>query len=444
MQLAALGLLLAAVMLGALALHIPGSDTVGSHERANVFVGVLAMGVGIYLVAVKLVLRGPMPPAAFWVVLGVALLLRAALLPSLPFLSSDVYRYVWDGQVQGAGVNPYLHVPADPTLRALRDPAVYPFINRAEYAPTIYPPAAQMVFAFVGRITSTVTGMKTAMLAFELVAVLCLLRLLKLAELPRERILIFLWNPLVLWSFACDGHVDAVSIALLALALLARVRYRDGLAGGILAAAMLIKFLPVVVAPAFARGRPLWRPALVGAIVLILLYLPYLSAGWRVMGFLPAYGNEEGYDDGSGYWLLAGLAHLGPLPPAAGKIYAVCAIVAYAGIALWIARGRAVSGTADVIALCRDVAILAAFATAAANPHYAWYYAWLSLPCVLAPTAPVVWLSAAPVLFYVDPFNERFFWPGLVFGPAVLLALRSVRRTALTSLPSHEFAPEGS
>ena len=35
-----------------------------------------------------------------------------------PFLSSDIYRYVWDGRVQAAGINPYAYVPADAALAA--------------------------------------------------------------------------------------------------------------------------------------------------------------------------------------------------------------------------------------------------------------------------------------------------------------------------------------
>ena len=423
--LAALGTLLAALLVGALALHVPGADTVGSTARANAFVGVLALSVTVYLVAVRLVLRAPLPPAALWIVLAVAVLVRAALLPSLPFLSSDIYRYVWDGQVQAAGINPYRYVPADPALVPLRDPAVYPLVNRAEYARTIYPPAAQAVFALVGQLSATVTGMKAAMLACEAVAVVCLLHLLAGAGLPRERILIYAWNPLAVASFAIDGHVDAIAIGLLAVALLARARHRDGLAGALLAGAALVKFLPVVVAPAFVRGGRLWRPALVGAAVILALYMPYLSAGWNVLGFLPAYGGEEGFDGSGGFWLLAGLSHLVALPPSAGRVYALCAALGLAALALRIARGRPADPAPDVVALCRDTAILAACATAAANPHYAWYYAWLALPCVVAPLASVIWLSAAPVLFYVDPFNERFFWPALVFVPALALALRT-------------------
>lgn len=427
--LAGLGLLLVLTLSGALMLHVPGADTVGSHERANVFVGVLALSVAAYLVAVRLVLRAALPRAAFWVVLAIAVAMRAILLPSLPFLSSDIYRYVWDGQVQAAGINPYLHLPADPILAQLRDPAVFPLINRADYALTIYPPAAQMVFALVGRITPTVLGMKVAMLGFEVLAVLCLLGLLSIARLPRDRILIYAWNPLALWSFACDGHVDAIAVGLVALALLLRALGREGRAGIALAAAVLVKILPVALAPAFLRGGRFWRPALAGSAAIVLLYLPYLSAGSTVLGFLPAYGDEEGYRSGAGFWLLAGLSHLVTLPPFAGRLYLACAIVGLAALAVAIARRPAPTGqSCAAIALCRDAGLLAAWTTAAANPHYAWYYAWLAVPAVVAPSPALIWLSAAPVLFYVDPFDERFFWPSLVFVPALALALRGWRR----------------
>jgi alpha-1,6-mannosyltransferase len=421
-----LGIALTLVTLAALAIHVPGADTVGTPQRANVFVAVLVVALALYLSAVALVLRHSFSSRAFWIVIVGAVVMRAALLPALPFLSSDIYRYVWDGQVQRAGINPYRYIPADPALAALRDEDVYPLINRKDYAHTIYPPAAEIVFAAVGQVTKTIIGMKAAMLAFETIAMLCLVRLLAIAGLPRERILIYAWNPLALWSFACDGHVDAISIGLLALALLARARHRDGIGGALLAAATLVKFLPVVVAPAFVRGGRLWRPALVGLMVIVLLYVPYLSIGRDVLGFLSSYGGEEGYETGDGYWLLAGFAHLATLPTWAGRVYTICVAVGLGALALRIARRRRGPAENDTIMLCRDAAILAACATAAVNPHYAWYYPWLALPSVIAPMPAIIWLSAAPVLFYIDPFNDRFIWPSLVFIPLIALTLHTL------------------
>ncbi len=332
-------------------------------------------------------------------ILGIAVLMRAVLLPAPPFLSSDIYRYVWDGQVQAAGINPYRYIPADPALERLRDPVVYPLINRKDYARTIYPPAAQLVFAAVGQVSRGVTGMKLAMLGFETLGMLAMLAVLRGAGLPAARILIYAWNPLALWSFACDGHVDAMAVGLLGVALLARTRVRYELAGALLGAATLVKVLPVAVAPAFVRGGRLWRPMLVGTAVIAILYLPYLAAGSSLFGFAGGYGSEEGYDTGAGYWLLAGLGHLGLSTQGLLRTYLICAGLTLAALALRIAFGRDRAPASDAVALCRDAGLLAALTTCAASPHYAWYYPWLALPAVVAPAPALIWLGAAPILF---------------------------------------------
>ena len=78
---------------------------------------------------------------------SMAVAMRAITFAAPPLLSSDMYRYVWDGRVQLAGINPYRYLPDAPELAFLRDAAVFPHINRADYAPTIYPPAAEMLYA---------------------------------------------------------------------------------------------------------------------------------------------------------------------------------------------------------------------------------------------------------------------------------------------------------
>src|SRR5690348_15336336 len=55
------------------------------------------------------------------VILAVGVLSRVMLLPALPTLSTDAYRYVWDARVASAGIDPYLHEPVAPEVDALRD-----------------------------------------------------------------------------------------------------------------------------------------------------------------------------------------------------------------------------------------------------------------------------------------------------------------------------------
>src|SRR5205085_8955923 len=133
-------------------------------------------------------------------------------------------RYVWDGRVQAAGINPYRYVPADPALAFLRDQDIFPHINRADYAPTAYPPAAQAIFFLATRIQETGTAIKLVVTGFEAVTIAAILALLRCDGLPPERVLIYAWHPLPIWEFAGAGHIDAAAIAFLCLALFAAMR----------------------------------------------------------------------------------------------------------------------------------------------------------------------------------------------------------------------------
>ena len=399
-------------------------------DNRNMFAAALLIAVAVYFAAARVSLAGPLPARALHLVLSIALALRLLVLLAPPLLSGDVFRYVWDGRVQAAGINPYEHVPADPALAFLRDAEIYPNINRADYAPTIYPPTAQLIFAAVGRISSAVPAVRTAMLGFEILAVLCLLRLLAIARLPPERVLIYAWNPLAVWEFAGNGHVDAAAIGLLAAALLLRTLRRDSLAGLVLGAAVLVKFLPLAVAPAFWRARAGWRTAAGCALAIAGLYGLYIGAGAKVLGFLPGYRAEEGQVDGSGIWLLSGLHRLTELPPAAATIYFALAAAALLALAAWAAfRPRPpAESPADAVRVCGDAALLAAALTVVISPHYAWYYVWLALPAVVAPYRAAIWLSAAPALLYLDYLDYAFTRPALFFVPALLLLLADLRR----------------
>src|SRR5579872_3357695 len=203
------------------------------------FIVLMLVQGAVYLVAVGLSWRGGFSGRALAAMLAVAALIRLGILLAPPYLSDDVNRYVWDGRVEGAGINPYRYVPVDPHLAALRDDTIFPNVNRSTYAPTIYPPVAEAIFLVATRVSESVTWMKATMVGFELASVALLLRLLLLLNLPRERILIYAWHPLALWEFAGSGHIDAAVIAFVALALWARKRELAWLTGGALAAAAL-------------------------------------------------------------------------------------------------------------------------------------------------------------------------------------------------------------
>ena len=417
-----LGLLITALLLTAPFIHLKGSPWAGTLLRKDIVVGLIGGACVAYLGAVAFVLRVQLPSQAVWIVFGVALVARAGLVAVPPFMSSDVYRYVWDGHVQAAGVNPYLYVPNDPALARLRDGVIFPNINRLDYAHTIYPPAAELVFLAAGRVDYSLVATKLALLLIEAAGMLAVWRVLVVAGMPPARLLIYAWNPLAIWSFAADGHVDAAVVGFLGLALLARAVGRQGLTGGLLAGAILVKLLPVAVAPALWR-RWGWRLPAACAMVIAGLYGCYIGAGWQVLGFLPSYTSEEGLSQGSGFWLLSVLGRLVLVPHVASAVYvAVCALgLAAAALSMGFGQ-RLASGGAEIQLVCANAAILSAGTMVAMSPHYPWYYPWTALFACLAPWRSVVFLSCAAVILYCDPYHTTILFPSLLFVPTLVLA----------------------
>jgi alpha-1,6-mannosyltransferase len=325
------------------------------------------------------------------VIIGLGLVMRLMLV-WLPADSTDIYRYVWDGRVQNAGVNPYSLVPADPALTALRDSVIYPNINRADYARTIYPPAAEMFFLVVTRVTESVVGMKVAMVSVETIGILVMLSLLRRWKQPLNRILLYIWHPLPVREFAGSGHIDVLAMTLMLLAILAAERKSPWLAGLALAAGSLVKYLPVVIAPAIWRR---WDARMTLGFLLSvgLLYLPYLGAGSKVFGFLPGYFDEEGLRAGSGIYLLSLISEITVLPPWTSTAYFSVGAALLLAIGLHSAR-RPDSNSFDL----RAAALLYTMFLIVVSPHYAWYFTSLVPFVCLLPSASLIWLTAAAPL----------------------------------------------
>jgi len=409
------------VILGCLLLLL---NRVGLHlQRQNNlpwFVGtVLAQGVA-YLVGVRLVLTGTKASGVLPAVLLLAALLRISILFAPPYLSDDIYRYVWDGRVQAAGINPYRFVPDSSELGWLRDGRIYPRINRSDYAPTIYPPVAQAIFLAATRASESITWMKAVMVGFEALAVFMLVRLLVSLGLPAERVLIYAWNPLTIWEFAGSGHIDAAAIAFLVLALWARRRNLPALAGITLACATLTKFYPAAIFPALYR-RWDWKMPAGFAATIILGYLPYAKVGLRVLGFLPGYIEEEGLKSGERFYLWTLLQKARPVSWFDGVWYVALLALVLLAVAAWL-MVRTQRGEGDFLL---QATVLAALPSVLFSPHYPWYFAWVLPLLVFVPYLPMLFLTVAAFILYESRLQETpeslFRYNTLLYLPFVVL-----------------------
>jgi alpha-1,6-mannosyltransferase len=373
----------------------------------------------IYLLAAWIVTRARSSNSTLLIVIAFAVLFRVSILFTPPYLSDDIYRYIWDGRVQAAGINPYRYIPAAPELAQLRDDTIYPKINRRDYAHTIYPPVAQFVFLLTTRISESVVWMKVTMLIFEMVAIWAIASLLNLLGRPRQLVLLYAWHPLCVWEFAGSGHVDAIAIAFIALAFLAWQKRSDLGAGVLLACATLVKLFPVVLVPAMLkRGR--WTIAPIFVATIIVGYLAYLKVGpTAVLGSVPVYTKEMGVITGQQFYALSLVRKLfgWELPSIA---YMIATVVVMTALAFWVLSQE----TEDYL---KHAMVLATAATVLFAPHFSWYFCWLVFFLCFTPRLAVFYLTIANLFLYAtwlgDSPDEMFVINSVIYLPALLIAL---------------------
>ena len=374
----------------------------------NAFIA-LSIAAGLMtIVATRLAERMP-PDRALWLIFGVGIGLRAYVLLFDPLLSSDIYRYVWDGRVQAAGINPYRYVPSDEALAFLRDGEIFVHINRAATAVTIYPPVAQFFFFIVTRIGESVTVMRLALLGCEAVTVILIMLLLSRMNGPVTRVVAYLWHPLPLWEIANSGHVDALMIALMLLGLWIALTGRALRGAVVIAFSMLVK---PYVAPVLAA---IWRPwdlkvPLVVVAAIAFCYLPYLSVGWGVLGFLTkGYLGEEGISAGNDLWLLS-LWRL-----VFGKHQGdVIAYVALAALVLLFKGFRmACNSRRSTAATVADINRLLLLMLLWLSPNYPWYFLIIT-PFAALCGSPAAWVVSIGALFLSEQLDWDFYIPRIV------------------------------
>ena len=124
-----------------------------------------------YALALRSVLR-PHPtssPVVVRTVLILSVVFRAGLLFASPVLSDDLYRYLWDGRILLSGENPYRYPPRSEELRGLRDD-VYERLGHREIR-TIYPPAAQAIFAAGSVFGAGAVGLKALLILADIIGI---------------------------------------------------------------------------------------------------------------------------------------------------------------------------------------------------------------------------------------------------------------------------------
>lgn len=285
--------------------------------RTLIFLGTASLA---WLAGLRAVLASTVRPGfVLGIVLAGAVLLRGIPLDCPPPLETDFHRYHWDGAVTASGLNPFQFAPIEVSnfilgknrelyaprelerLRTLAglaaEPALADHFRRINHPaiPTIYPPAAQLLFAVSHRLSPGGTTTLKALVALIDLAVLWLLvRLLGLLGRDRRWAVGYAWCPLIVKEVAATGHFDSMAVAGVLAALLCLAGPAGGgagaRAGAWLGVAVLSKLYPLVLLPILGRalGATGWASF---AVVLLAGYAPFAAVGTKLFDGLVAFGG---------------------------------------------------------------------------------------------------------------------------------------------------------
>lgn len=395
--------------------------------QAPTYLGILFAAFALYAVAC-ISLWKPRFTSEGRVILALflfGLIFRVPFWSNSPSLSTDIWRYLWDGRLLSLGVNPYAERVDSPALDAYTTP-VRSKVDQAWMA-TPYPPLAEAAFSLGYSATpDSPRALQVGFTLFDLGTAWLILLLLKELGVRQSRVVLYLWNPLIVVEFAHSGHVDAMMTFFMLLALLWTIKGRQTGSAIALGLAVISKIFPIALTPAFLRRWGI-RRALLFAAVITLPYLPFLGAGLGldagsdgtgIFGAARIYAAQWQTNAGLFHWLVVAISPIAEDPAGWVKVLGLTAVV---GVGIWILlRPWWRTRREDAARVIDESALIISLIVLFSAAFFPWYLTWLL--ALLAPLSYreepgrvlfiVAWVyfSAAvnlSYLFYLDPANPR-------------------------------------
>ncbi|MCY3997950.1 MAG: polyprenol phosphomannose-dependent alpha 1,6 mannosyltransferase MptB [Flavobacteriaceae bacterium] len=155
-------------------------------------------------------------------IIFIGVLFRLLLVPYIPSLSQDFYRYLWDGSIQLEGFNPYVSKPSD-----LLNQVSFPYANQIYEAMgslhnnnySNYPPFSQWIYllaakVYYGELISPILILRLFTLLGEVLVCVFGIKLLKYFRVSPTLIGWFILNPLIILESFGNLHFEALMAGL--------------------------------------------------------------------------------------------------------------------------------------------------------------------------------------------------------------------------------------
>lgn len=251
-----------------------------------------------------------------WVIYA-SLFIRFILLLSVPNLNNDIYRYIWDGNLQAIGFNPYTLSPKDVMdgglnhfknagnlfhqVNSIRDLSAFAPLNEALFYISIK--------ASLGHQNMAIVFIKFMLFVAEVFSISALLNLLKHFNLPAKNIFIYALSPLAIIEISGNAHTEAIIICMMLLAFQYHINNKHFRAILFYALSIASGLFPLFLLPVFlARNGTKQNLKLIGFLALFLfvffgLYFQNREILHTYSITLQRYYNEFEFNSLFYYWL---------------------------------------------------------------------------------------------------------------------------------------------
>lgn len=246
----------------------------------------------------------------FWLLAGLGLVFRLLLLPAVPNLSQDFYRFIWDGRLLLGGINPYLWTPNElmaqhALLFSEAGELVQGMGSLSAGHYSNYPPINQLCFgiaAWLGgtSMLGTIVALRIQIILADIGILLIGKRLLQVLGLPVSRIFWFFLNPFIILEATGNLHFETVMLFFLLAAIYLLYKKKWFAAAILWGLSISVKLLPLLFLPLliryFVKEKP-WKGGLwktigfwcVCMLVAIASFLPFASEDF-VQNFIGTIG----------------------------------------------------------------------------------------------------------------------------------------------------------
>lgn len=220
----------------------------------------------------------------FKILVIVAILFRLIFFFSVPQLSDDYFRFIWDGRLIDAGINPFLYLPNEVQSQSLligqANNDLFTNMNSPNYY-SIYPPVLQVIFYIAAKFSFSnnyvaIIILRLLLILAEFGTYFFLKKTLVLLNFSKEKILIYLLNPLVIIEITGNLHFEGVMLFFFVAALYYLLKNNLIFSSTFFSVAVCSKLIPLVLLPLIIKKIGLKNGIIYSLVIFILITLMFL------------------------------------------------------------------------------------------------------------------------------------------------------------------------